>query len=93
MDTTQIQAQIDNLQEQLDMLKANATIPYEVEQAFRTRLNIESFTALAASSKTAVSETQAVNEAGTASYDVAKPMDGFRQVNIGGSTIYIPYYL
>lgn len=92
MDTTEIQAKISALQEELDKLKANATIPYEVEQAFRTRLNIDTFTSLIASSKTAASETQLVNESGTQSYDVAKPMDGFRQVTIGGATIYIPYY-
>lgn len=38
--------------------------------------------------KTAASETQAVDEGGAATYNVAKPMDGF--VTIGGYNI--PYY-
>ena len=43
---------------------------------------------LATSSKTAASERQAVSEGGSASYNVAKDMDGF--ISIGGYNI--PYY-
>lgn len=92
MTIEQLQSQIDSLQQELNKLRNTTTIPYEVEQAFRFRLGIDNFTQLDASSKTTASETQAVNEAGASSYNVAKPMDGFKQVTIGGSTLYIPYY-
>lgn len=92
MTIEQLQAQIDLLQQELNKLRNSTTIPFEVEQAFRFKLGISELTSLNASSKTAASETQSVNEAGVGSYSVAKPMDGFKQVTIGGSTLYIPYY-
>lgn len=88
-----LQAQIDSLKEEVAKLKSVTTIPYDVEQAFRARLTIDEFARLAPSTKTAASETQAVNESGSSSYSVAKAMDGFREEVIAGTTIYIPYYI
>lgn len=87
-----IKEEITTLTRRLDNLNAFATIPYDTEKAFKDRLKLSEYSRLAASTKTAASETQSVNEGGAATYSVAKPMDGFRQVLIGSSTIYIPYY-
>lgn len=92
MTIEQLQNKIDSLQQELDKLRNTTTIPFDVEQAFRFRLGINSLTRLDTSVKTAASETQSVSEGGVSSYNVAKPMDGFKQVTIGGSTLYIPYY-
>lgn len=88
----ELQKQINELREEIAKLKSSTTIPYDVEQSFRTRLRIENFAELGTSSKTVASETQAVNEAGTDNYDVAKPPVGFREFVSGGSVFYIPYY-
>lgn len=79
-----LQKQIDQLEARLDQLSNNATIPFEVGEAFRARLF-----GLGSSTKTASSETQSVNEAGGSTYSVAKPMDGFLEA--GDKRI--PYYL
>lgn len=44
------------------------------------------------SSKTAASETQAVDEGGAGTYDVAKAPDGFVQTTVANTTYYIPMY-
>ena len=92
MTPTELLNKINALQEEINLLKAQATIPYAVEQAFRARLRIDDFTPLSASAKTAASETQAVSEGGTEAYSVATPMDGFFQLNDSGTTRYIPFY-
>lgn len=86
----QLQTQINNLQQQLDLMRSSSTYPYDMEQALTDRLNPIS---LSPSTKTAASETQAVDESGSASYNVAKPMDGFEQRVVDGVTRYYPYYL
>lgn len=86
----QLQLQINELQHQIDMMRSSASFPYDVEQAIIERLDLTVFDA---SAKTAASATQAVNEAGTNTYDVAKPMDGFEQRVVDGSIRHYPYYL
>lgn len=86
----QLQSQVNQLQQQLDMLRSSASFPYDVQQAIENRIEIEFFTP---SAKTALSETQAVDEGGIATYDVAKPMDGFEQRLVDGVIRYYPYYL
>ncbi len=91
-DILQLKLQVEDLQREVSSLKNTTTIPYEVDTAFRDRFEIASYAKLTASSKTAASETQAVSESGVASYNVAKPPDGFREFVVGGSTLYVPYY-
>ena len=90
-DIVKLQKQIDGIQEQLDLLKNTTTIPLEVDTAFRDRLEIEQIKTIT-STKTAASETQLVNESGTGSYNVAKPMDGFEERVMNGEKRYYPYY-
>lgn len=90
--TPELEARIQRLEEELNNLKTSYTIPLEVDNAFRDRLGIADFAALTGSTKAASTETQAVAEGGSASYNVAKPMDGFREFITGGTTLYIPYY-
>lgn len=90
--TPDLTNRIEELENKVRSLEASYTISHEVDVAFRDRLGINDLTALTSSTKAASSETQAVAESGTASYSVAKPMDGFREFVVGGSVLYIPYY-
>ena len=88
----ELKNRIQILEEEIKMLKASTTIPYEVDTAFRERFKIGDLAKLSASTKTVASETQAVNEAGAASYNVPKINDGFVETTVGGTIIYLPYY-
>lgn len=85
----QLQKQVEDLKQQVDLLRSSGSFPYDIENAIRDRIEPVS---LLPSVKTAASETQAVNEGGSASYSVAKPMDGFEQRAVDGQLRYYPYY-
>lgn len=85
----QFQIEINKLQEQVDLMRSSGSFPYDIEQAIRARIEPVS---LLSSTKTAASETQAVNEGGSGSYNVAKPMDGFEERVVDGIKRYYPYY-
>ena len=85
----QLQIEINDLKAQVDLMRASGSFPYDIEQAIRDRIEPVS---LLPSVKTAASETQAVNEGGSASYNVAKPMDGFEERSVDGVLRYYPYY-
>lgn len=87
---SQLEQQIQQLQEVVELMRSSATYPYDMEQAIIDRVNPVAFTP---STKTAASETQAVDEGGSGTYNVAKPMDGFEQRVVDGVTRYFPYYL
>lgn len=87
----QLQQEMNVLQAKMNLLYSSATIPYDVENAFIDRLDLDNIVSQN-SSKTAASETQAVNEGGVATYNVAKPMDGFEQRTVNGQVRYYPYY-
>lgn len=89
MDTQKLQQQIDNLQRQLDALKSSTTLPREVGEAMRVRLQPVSGETNATATTAYI---QAVNEAGVQTYSVAKPMAGFITITIGGNARLIPYY-
>ncbi len=90
----QILLKLAELENKVKALEAAATIPYEVDSAFRERfgLNRLDSTSLIASSKGATSENHAVNEAGIATYSVLGIPDGYLEVTVGGSVKYIPIY-
>jgi hypothetical protein len=88
----ELETSIANLQNEVNLLKATATIPFDVEMAFRKRLNIDSFTPTETSSKGATTENQSVNESGASSYSVLKAPDGFLQITLSGSVYYLPYF-
>lgn len=83
---------VKNLEQENKKLRANSTIPYSVEQAFRVRLGDLGDDELAVSTKGANSENQAVNEGGLATYDVLGDPVGFLEVDLGGTVYYLPYY-
>ena len=91
--TQQMEKRLEELEAQVRLLSAAATIPLDVDRAFRTRLGIGDVQKLTLNAKTAASETKTVNEAGMTSYGVAQPMDGFFRVITNGTARYIPYYL
>ena len=85
-------AQLNSLLEWKRQMESSNTIPLSIDQAFRGRFPIG--TNLVASSKTATSENQAVDEAGAATYSVLKPPDAFWQFTDSVGVIrYIPIYL
>lgn len=87
-----VEQRITQLENEMRLLKASATIPYDVEVAFKSRLGIDN-SSLKATTKATSTESKTVNEAGTDSYSVSRLMDGFVQYTLNGTTIYIPYYL
>lgn len=90
MDTQKIQQQIDNLQRQLDALKSSTTLPREVGEAMRVRLQPVSGET---NNTSTASYIQAVSPVGgVGSVDVAKPMAGFITITINGNARLIPYY-
>lgn len=87
----QLKKQVTDLQSQMKLLYSSTTIPLDVAEAFRTRLQ-EDARILQVSSKTAASETQTVNESGTDSYPVGKPMNGFVTIVVNGVQYDVAYY-
>jgi hypothetical protein len=85
----ELQRQIEALREELNSLKNSSTIPFDIGEAFRDRLETESATLNGTST---ASYIQAVNESGSATYNVAKPMNGFLSIKVGGVTYKVPYY-
>lgn len=83
-----LKSRVEKLEAENNLLKNSATIPFDVDAAFRDRLAFK-FTS---SSKSASSENQAVNEAGSSSYNVLKPPDGFDQITTGTTTKYYPFF-
>lgn len=92
MTNEELKQQIDELKAQVKLLEAGSTLPKPVEDAIRDRLRIDTFTPLQTSNKSATSENQSVDEAGTDSYSVLKPPDGWEQRNVGGTTHYYPFW-
>lgn len=88
----ELQRQINELREQIESLKNSATIPYDVEQSMRTRLEIDTFSKIKASSKSASSENVTVDEAGSSTYPVLGIPDGFDERIDGTTTKYYPYW-
>lgn len=91
MDTTEqikdLQRQINELKTVVGILTNAADISPDVYLSLKER-----FAPLVASTKTASSENQAVNEGGTSSYNVLKAPDGFDERNDAGTIKYFPYY-
>ena len=86
----ELRQQLNELLAWKKSLEMSATIPLPIDQAFRARLGINGTTT---STKVSTSEDQAVNEAGSATYNVLKSPDGFAKVVLeNGNTVYLPYY-
>lgn len=91
----QLKQQIEELRQELHLLRFSTSIPHDVEQALRARLEINEIRDNIIESQTgklASSEDQAVNEGGSSTYNVLKSPDGFDQFEVDGVTHYYPYY-
>ena len=88
------QNELRALRVEFDALKNKTSIPFEIDSAFRDRFELDTFSTniLQTSAKTLASETRAVDEGGTATYNVPKLHDGFIETTINGVIFYIPYY-
>lgn len=84
--------QIDELRNEINMLKNSNSIPIEMDRAFRERFGLNQFSPLSSSAKSSSSENQSVNESGSATYSVLKPPDGFDQRTDGGTVKYYAYW-
>lgn len=93
MTPEEMQRKIEELEADMRSLRAAATIPFDVDQAFTARLGSRFSTVQTQSLKPGASELQSVNEAGSATYNVAKGMDGFLLYAKDGVSYYLPYYL
>lgn len=89
----QLKNELAELKQQFELLRSTTTIPYDIDRAFYERYKMVEFARLSPSSKSATSESQTVDEGGTASYAVLKNPDGFEQREVGGVLRYYPYWL
>jgi hypothetical protein len=87
-----LKQEVEALRREFNNLKATTTITNDIEQAFRSRLRIDTYASLTPSSKNPSTETQTVDENGIDTYGVATPPAGFREFVTGGTVLYIPYY-
>lgn len=86
-----LKKRIEELEGKFNSLSSSTTIPFNVAVAIKARME-QDFVAGDSSAVSASTYTQAVSEAGSGSYNVAKPMTGFIEVIFGGITYNIPYY-
>lgn len=91
--TQEQERKLNELYEFMQSLKTSTTIPLPVDESFRDRFQIANLAKLQfQTTKNASTETQAVNEGGVATYNVAKPMDGFFLLVLNNTAYYIPYH-
>lgn len=83
-----MQRDIEEMRTYIQSLQNVGLINNETEQALRERFNLT----VDAPEKAASTETQEVNESGSFTYDVAKPMNGFEKRTVAGVARYYPYY-
>lgn len=88
--TPEQESKLNEVFDFIQSLKSSTSIPFEVDGAFRDRFG--DLAGLALSAKVATTENQAVDEGGSATYNVLKEPDGFLEVAINGTTYYLPYY-
>jgi hypothetical protein len=77
------------LENEMQAMKNMATFPFEVENAIRNRLSVQG---IDTSTKSATSENKSVNEGGASTYSVMDKPDGFVEVQVRGTIIYLPYF-
>jgi hypothetical protein len=80
------------VKEVMSVLARFDKIPLKVQLAFKRALGISKIGIITASTKSASSENQSVNEGGVATYSVLKTPDRFLRVDVDGTTCYIPVY-
>jgi hypothetical protein len=88
MTNEELLQRIEALERTIDAMRAGATIPFDIGEAFKDRLG-SSITAGAASGTTYL---RAVDEGGAGVYNVAKAMDGSIPFTLNGSIYNIPFY-
>lgn len=93
----QLQEQLKLIEDQVSGLKAafnslsnNATIPFDIGEAFKTRV-LTNITPLSISSKDADSEDESITVGLNTTIVLGDP-DGFLQVTINDVIYYIPYF-
>lgn len=84
----QLKARISVLEAFVQSLKAEATIPYDVGEAFKVRLG----SVITAGTPTSADNSRSVNEAGSGTYFVTSVQSGTIPFNIDGTTYNILYY-
>ena len=82
---------IQKLEQEINNLRAFATIPFDIGVALKARILSDAGVAQL-SNKGATTEDQAVDEAGASTYNVLKSPDGFLQAQLAGTVYYIPVY-
>lgn len=85
----QLKRQVEELTQRLNALSSTATIPWEVDAAFRDRLGGSLITT---STKGVNSEDVTINEAGSGTFVVMNDPDAFLQVIVEGTIYHIPVF-
>lgn len=87
--TPEQEQKLNEVYEVIQQLRSASALPFDIREALSDALVGSS---LSTSSKVSTSENQAVDEAGSGTYSVLKPPDGFLQISIDGTTYYLPMY-
>lgn len=84
---------LDELYAFMQQLKRFDGIPLDTHKAFQRRLGLDDVAKISASSVAVATYTQAVNEAGSGNYNVAKIMTGFKTLTDNrGNSITVATY-
>lgn len=87
MTNEELTIKVEELENKIKTMEASGTFPFSVGEAIRERLglteNVISFT-----SSDSSPSVQAVNESGSATYDVAAPMVGFVYITLPNGNTY-----
>lgn len=85
-----LKKRIDELERIIRSLEASHSIPLKIDQAFRARFVSSSL--IDTSSKSNSSESIGIDEAGSATHTVLGQPDAFLQIQVKGTTYYLPVF-
>lgn len=88
----QLKNEVENLKREMSLIKSSGTFPYEIDSAIKERFKNSEFAMGSESDTLVATYTQAVDEGGAATYDVAKTMTGFITLEYNGSKYNIATY-
>jgi len=91
-DIRELKERVMALESEMESLKMNYSIPLEFAQSFNERFLKGAIKDAETSVKSATSENQDVNEAGSGSYSVLGPPVAFIQFSVQGTLRAIPVY-
>jgi hypothetical protein len=91
----ELQKQIDQLKQEIEMMKQSSTFPYEIGNAIAERLSDkdETIATMTRTGTASASVTRTISLTGDVQViTVSAYPDGYRIFRVGGKDIYVPYF-